>query len=98
VSCKACASECPSNVDVAALKSSFIPPKGQWFFAANFFANNAKLSGYFSSTDYFMVNQPLVKKGMGVAQKRSAFIGSKTFRNGLKLTNQNGTTSFVNGR
>jgi hypothetical protein len=24
-----------------------------------------------------MVNQPLVKKGMGVAQKRSAFIGSK---------------------
>jgi ferredoxin len=32
VSCKACASECPSNVDVAALKSGFIPiPKGQWF-------------------------------------------------------------------
>jgi hypothetical protein len=27
---------------------------------------------------------------MGVASKRSAFIGSKTFRNGLKLTNQNG--------
>jgi hypothetical protein len=34
-----------------------------------------------------MVNQPLV--GMGVASKEK-FIGSKTFRNGLKLTNQNG--------
>jgi Fe-S oxidoreductase len=98
VSCKACASECPSNVDVAALKSEFYTTKRPMVFAANFFANNAKLSWYFSSTDYFMVNQPLVKKGMGVAQKRSAFIGSKTFRNGLKLTNQNGTTSFVNGK
>jgi hypothetical protein len=35
---------------------------------------------------------------MGVASKRSAFIGSKNFENGLKLTNQNGTTSFVNGK
>jgi hypothetical protein len=44
-----------------------------------------------------MVNQPLVKKGMGTL-KEGAIIGSKTFGNGLKLTNQNGTTSFVNGR
>jgi Fe-S oxidoreductase len=35
VSCKACASECPSNVDVAALKSVFIIPKGQWFSLRN---------------------------------------------------------------
>jgi hypothetical protein len=45
-------------------------------------ANNAKLNklgSIFPALTNFMVNQPLVK-GMGVAQKRSAFIGSKTFR------------------
>jgi hypothetical protein len=35
---------------------------------------------------------------MGVASKRSALLAPKHFENGLKLTNQNGTTSFVNGR
>jgi hypothetical protein len=46
-----------------------------------------------------MVNQPLVKKGMGVASKEKCLYWlQKHFENGLKLTNQNGTTSFVNGR
>ena len=47
VSCKACASECPSNVDVAALKSEFLYQyqKANGFSLRNtIFANNAKLN------------------------------------------------------
>jgi hypothetical protein len=44
-----------------------------------------------------MVNQPLVK-GMGVASKEKCLYWLQNISNGLKLTNQNGTTSFVNGR
>jgi Fe-S oxidoreductase len=44
--CKACASECPSNVDVAALKSEFLYQYQRPMVRCEikFFANNAKLS------------------------------------------------------
>jgi hypothetical protein len=78
-------------MDVAALKSGFIPPipKANGFRCEiKFFTNNKlnKLGSIFPALTNFMVNQPLVK-GMGVASKESAFIGSKTFRK-WKLTNQ----------
>ena len=53
VSCKACASECPSNVDVAALKSEFLYQyqKANGFSWRNkVFAFNAKLNGLGSIT------------------------------------------------
>ena len=84
VSCKACASECPSNVDVAALKSEFLYQyqKVNGFSIRNkIFANNAKLNQWgslFPSFTNFMVNLPLVKKSMGVAPKREVPLLAKT--------------------
>ncbi len=84
VSCKACASECPSNVDVAALKSEFLYQyqKANGFSIRNkIFANNAKLNQWgslFPSFTNFMVNLPLVKKSMGVAPKREVPLLAKT--------------------
>jgi hypothetical protein len=48
-----------------------------------------------------MVNQPLLKKEMGVASKRSAIISSKTFRKWIESNKSKllpmpmGTLSFV---
>jgi Fe-S oxidoreductase len=84
VSCKACASECPSNVDVAALKAEFLYQyqKANGFSIRNkIFANNAKLNqlgSLFPSFTNFMVNLPLVKKSMGVAPKREVPLLAKT--------------------
>ena len=84
VSCKACASECPSNVDVAALKAEFLYQyqKVNGFSIRNkIFANNAKLNKWgslFPSFTNFMVNLPLVKKSMGVAPKREVPLLAKT--------------------
>ena len=84
VSCKACASECPSNVDVAALKAEFLYQyqKVNGFSIRNkIFANNAKLNQWgslFPSFTNFMVNLPLVKKSMGVAPKREVPLLAKT--------------------
>ena len=76
VSCKACASECPSNVDIASLKAEFLYQyqKANGFsLRSRIFANNAKLnqlgSGFPSFTNY-MVNLPIVKKMMGVSLRR----------------------------
>ena len=88
VSCKACASECPSNVDVAALKAEFLYQyqKVNGFSIRNkIFANNAKLNKLGSllpSFTNFMVNLPLVKKSMGVSPKREVpLLAKTTFRN-----------------
>ena len=84
VSCKACAIECPSNVDVAALKAEFLYQyqKANGFSIRNkIFANNAKLNQWgslFPSFTNFMVNLPLVKKSMGVAPKREVPLLAKT--------------------
>ncbi|MGA9637754.1 FAD-binding and (Fe-S)-binding domain-containing protein [Flavobacterium sp.] len=76
VSCKACASECPSNVDIASLKAEFLYQyqKANGFsLRSRIFANNAKLnqlaSGFPSFANY-MVNLPIVKKMMGVSLRR----------------------------
>ena len=84
VSCKACASECPSNVDVAALKAEFLYQyqKANGFSIRNkIFANNAKLNQWgslFPSFTNFIVNLPLVKKSMGVAPRREVPLLAKT--------------------
>ena len=77
LSCKACASECPSNVDVAALKAEFLH---QYYkengipFRTNLFANNVKWNKLGSLTPTFtnlVLNTRLTKKIMGIATERS---------------------------
>lgn len=76
VSCKACASECPSNVDVASLKAEFLYQyqKANGFtFRNKIFANNAKMNAMgslFPSLTNFVANLSFVKKGMGIAPER----------------------------
>jgi FAD/FMN-containing dehydrogenase/Fe-S oxidoreductase len=87
VSCKACASECPSNVDVAALKSEFLYQyqKANGFSIRNtIFAYNAKLNKWGSTMPKMtnlISNLSFVKKAMGVAPKREVpLLAETTFR------------------
>lgn len=106
VSCKACASECPSNVDVAALKAEFLYQyqKANGFSLRNkIFANNAKLNklgSIFPSLTNFIVNQPLVKKGMGVASKREVpLLAPKSFRKWYEANKPKAEKQlFINGK
>ena len=77
LSCKACASECPSNVDVAALKAEFLH---QYYkdngvpFRTKMFAENVKWNKLGSLTPTFtnlVLNTKLTKKLMGIATERS---------------------------
>ena len=77
LSCKACASECPSNVDIATLKAEFLH---QYYkengipFRTKMFANNVKWTKLGSLTPTFtnlILNTKLTKKIMGIATKRS---------------------------
>ncbi|TVZ55321.1 hypothetical protein OD91_0567 [Lutibacter sp. Hel_I_33_5] len=77
LSCKACATECPSNVDVAALKAEFLyqyQEKNGYSFRSKLFANNVKynkLGSKFPAITNFITNTALSKAIMGVAQERS---------------------------
>jgi Fe-S oxidoreductase len=77
LSCKACASECPSNVDVAALKAEFLH---QYYkdngipFRTKLFANNVKLNALGSvmpRLTNLVLNSGIAKKAMGIAPKRT---------------------------
>ncbi|MFV8465845.1 FAD-binding and (Fe-S)-binding domain-containing protein [Flavobacterium sp. LB1P62] len=106
VSCKACASECPSNVDVAALKSEFLYQyqKANGFSLRNkIFAFNSKLNSLGSITPSitnFIVNLPLVKKSMGIAPKREVpLLALTSFRKWYKKNkSKEPCDSFVNGK
>jgi len=77
LSCKACASECPSNVDVAALKAEFLyqyQKENGIPFRTKMFAENVKWNKLGSITPWLtnaLLNTPIAKKTMGIAQKRS---------------------------
>ena len=77
LSCKACASECPSNVDVAALKAEFLH---QYYkengipFRTKMFAENVKWNKIGSLSPTFtnlILNTTLTKKLIGIATERS---------------------------
>jgi FAD/FMN-containing dehydrogenase/Fe-S oxidoreductase len=102
ISCKACASECPSNVDVATLKSEFLYQyqKANGFSVRNkIFANNAKinkLGSLLPSITNAVSNLSFIKKMMGVAPKREVpFLAKTTFRKWLK---KNGNGNFNGNR
>jgi len=77
LSCKACASECPSNVDVASFKAEFLfqyhkqhPPS----FRDKMMANNAKYNALGSKFPWLtnaVLQTGLAKKVMGIAPQRS---------------------------
>ncbi|MFV5686531.1 FAD-binding and (Fe-S)-binding domain-containing protein [Flavobacterium sp. GB2R13] len=106
VSCKACASECPSNVDVAALKSEFLYQyqKANGFSLRNkIFAFNSKLNNLGSITPSitnFIVNLPFVKKSMGIAPKREVpLLAPTSFRKWYKKNKSKvPSSSFANGK
>ena len=106
VSCKACASECPSNVDVAALKAEFLYQyqKANGFSIRNkIFAFNSKLNKLGSiapSMTNFVANLGLVKKGMGIASKRQVpLLAPTTFRKWYEKNKKAAeSSSFENGK
>ena len=87
LSCKACASECPSNVDVAALKAEFLyqyQEENGYSFRSKLFANNVKynkLGSIAPTLTNLVLNTSLSKKVMGIATERSVpKLASKTLR------------------
>jgi len=95
LSCKACASECPSNVDVATLKAEFLyqyQEANGYSFRSRLFAYNTKINRWGSEVSglsnainrsSFLGN--LIKKTTGVANERTLpKISSFNFDNHLK--------------
>ncbi len=87
LSCKACAGECPSNVDVASFKAEFLyqyqkvnPPS----FRTKMFANNVKynkLGSLFPTLTNAILNTSLSKYVFGIAKRRSVpKLASQTLR------------------
>jgi FAD/FMN-containing dehydrogenase/Fe-S oxidoreductase len=77
LSCKACASECPSNVDVATLKAEFLyqyQKENGIPFRSKLFAYNAslnKLGSLLPGVTNFLLNTKTIKKLVGIAEERS---------------------------
>ena len=77
LSCKACASECPSNVDIATLKAEFLyqyQETNGYSFRNKLFANNVKyntLGSIAPTITNLVLNTSLTKFIMGIAQKRT---------------------------
>ena len=77
LSCKACASECPSNVDIATLKAEFLyqyQKENKPRFRNKLFAFNNdynKLGSIFPSLTNFILNQNITKRILGFPLKRS---------------------------
>ncbi|MEX0275617.1 MAG: FAD-binding and (Fe-S)-binding domain-containing protein [Flavobacteriaceae bacterium] len=80
LSCKACASECPSNVDVSALKAEFLyqyQETNGYSLRSKLFAHNTKLNALaakipgMANAIYNSFIGGLLKKAMGIAPERS---------------------------
>ncbi len=91
LSCKACASECPSNVDVATLKAEFLyqyQKENKPRFRNKLFAFNNdynKLGSIFPPITNFILSQNITKKILGFPLKRSIpKMGSITFKKWMK--------------
>lgn len=77
LSCKACATECPSNVDIASMKAEFLyqyQETNGYSFRSKLFANNSKynkLGSKLPTLTNFLTNTTIAKKIMGVATERN---------------------------
>lgn len=98
LSCKACASECPSNVDVAVLKSEFLyqyQKENGFSLRSKLFAYNTKMNRLAAKVPVisnFVFSNPitagLLKKMNGVAPQRSLPLVSKSSLKILKRKEQ----------
>lgn len=98
LSCKACASECPSNVDIASLKAEFLyqyQEKKGYSFRSRLFAYNTKLNKIGSKVSWLTnaiygseMLSGLLKQSVGVAKQRSMpKVSSFNFDRYLQNTN-----------
>ena len=77
LSCKACASECPSNVDIATLKAEFLyqyQKENGIQFRTSLFADSVKWNKLGSIAPWLtntLLNTTIVKKNLGIATERS---------------------------
>ncbi|MCG8183526.1 FAD-binding and (Fe-S)-binding domain-containing protein [Tenacibaculum piscium] len=100
LSCKACATECPSNVDIASMKAEFLyqyQETNGYSFRSTLFANNAKynkLGSKIPALTNFLTNTLLAKKIMGVAVERTV---PKLAKQPLSAWLKN-TPSNINGK
>ena len=105
LSCKACASECPSNVDVAALKAEFLyqyHKNNKPSLRTKLFADNVKYNKLGSIVPFLTniaLNNYITKKVLGIATKRSIPKLYKTtlrkwFKRNIKKLHRN---KFKNG-
>lgn len=104
LSCKACASECPSNVDVATLKAEFLyqyQEKNGYSFRSKLFAHNTKLNrlgskmaGLTNTVYDSSFLSGILKKSAGVSRERSLpKVSSFNFDKHLeKIENQHSET------
>jgi Fe-S oxidoreductase len=88
LSCKACASECPSNVDIATMKAEFLyqyQETNGYSFRSSLFANNAKynkLGSIAPAITNLILNTSFTKSLMGIAKERSVpTLANTTFSN-----------------
>lgn len=88
LSCKACASECPSNVDIATIKAEFLyqyQETNGYSFRNSLFAHNVKynkLGSIAPAITNLILNTSLTKSVMGIAQQRNVpKLASTTFSN-----------------
>jgi Fe-S oxidoreductase len=102
LSCKACASECPSNVDVAALKSEFLyqyQEENGYSFRSKLFANNVKynkLGSLAPSLTNLVLNTRLTKSIMGISTKRSVpKLAPKTLKSWYKSHRNSSSNRIV---
>lgn len=100
LSCKACASECPSNVDIATMKAEFLyqyQETNGYSFRSKLFANNAKLNKLGSLTPTLanlVINSTLAKSVMGVAVQRNVpKLAKKTLHSWYKKYSKNNTSN-----
>jgi FAD/FMN-containing dehydrogenase/Fe-S oxidoreductase len=91
LSCKACASECPSNVDIATMKAEFLyqyQETNGYSFRSTLFANNVKynkLGSIAPALTNAVLSTSIAKAIMGVAQKRKVpKLAAKTLKNWYK--------------
>jgi FAD/FMN-containing dehydrogenase/Fe-S oxidoreductase len=102
LSCKACASECPSNVDIATLKAEFLyqyQETNGYSFRNKMFANNAKynkLGSKLPKITNFFTNSILAKKVLGVAVERSVpKLANETLESWLQKHQPKSSTNVV---
>lgn len=107
LSCKACASECPSSVDVASLKAEFqyqYQKANGVSLRTKLFAYNNTLNGFSSKvpqlTNFFFKNKlssSVIKNTFGIATQRSLpLVSNKSLSNHIKsLKNQLDKTNCI---